>query len=539
MLTIDIDRVTARYRLPLSAAAERPRLQRIVDDALTRVLEHALEGAAIDPEAFVCIDTVRMVVPVRLREEDGALTGAVGHAIAAAIQDAITNGPASVVRYGSKAHALADMAVGALAGDFTRSWAWTQIGIWKSDAALRADVAAILVLRTLANEPKYAVGVLAYLARAHADRLRALAVRAAPRAWELLAQSMLSAARGETSGFASRRTPSADRGVAVMSAGAIAHIARHVAAQSAIVRASAGVWPGLATPTRAAIAAVALLEVEPARAQEATLAAEVLAAIEVGTHENAAPRDGLRLRDSSGEPAIASRERSHSPGVFKPIKTAPLAPDSATAGASTIETSSARAPSASPPIGDSIALESGAPPFEAIDVRQHARTRLGGLLYLVNLVAQAGVIRAIEGDERWASRGIRWVLHQCALALVQLEPNDPAALAFAGLPPDAAPPSTDQEPPTDAERTAIHAIAATLAAALRERLGRSAGTDGQSDTALVQEICARPAEIIGEPAWIEARFAIEDVSIDIRRAGLDVNPEWVPWLGLVMRFAYA
>ena len=33
--------------------------------------------------------------------------------------------------------------------------------------------------------------------------------------------------------------------------------------------------------------------------------------------------------------------------------------------------------------------------------------------------------------------------------------------------------------------------------------------------------------------------ALEDVSIDIRRTGLDLDPDWVPWLGVVLRFVYA
>jgi hypothetical protein len=63
--------------------------------------------------------------------------------------------------------------------------------------------------------------------------------------------------------------------------------------------------------------------------------------------------------------------------------------------------------------------------------------------------------------------------------------------------------------------------------------------DGQDVMASIRAVFDRRADIAAEPAWIEARFAAEDVSLDIRRAGLDINPDWVPWLGIVLRFVYA
>ena len=69
----------------------------------------------------------------------------------------------------------------------------------------------------------------------------------------------------------------------------------------------------------------------------------------------------------------------------------------------------------------------------------------------------------------------------------------------------------------------------------------SAGAfEAESDQQLLDQVHAlASAQIVAEPGWIEdMRFAIEDVSLDIRRAGLDRDPEWVPWLGIVLRFIY-
>jgi hypothetical protein len=31
---------------------------------------------------------------------------------------------------------------------------------------------------------------------------------------------------------------------------------------------------------------------------------------------------------------------------------------------------------------------------------------------------------------------------------------------------------------------------------------------------------------------------LDSVDLDIRRAGLDLDPGWVPWLGVVVRYRY-
>jgi hypothetical protein len=32
---------------------------------------------------------------------------------------------------------------------------------------------------------------------------------------------------------------------------------------------------------------------------------------------------------------------------------------------------------------------------------------------------------------------------------------------------------------------------------------------------------------------------LDEVDLDVRRAGLDLDPGWVPWLGTVVRYVYA
>jgi hypothetical protein len=134
------------------------------------------------------------------------------------------------------------------------------------------------------------------------------------------------------------------------------------------------------------------------------------------------------------------------------------------------------------------------------------------------------------------ARPFRWVMYRLALALAPAEENDPAALAFAGLPPDTEQP-LDREPPGKTETGAIDSLAARIV----EHLGASIDQRGEwrgDPAGLIEFVCHRSAEIVADPGWIDVRFSLDEVATEIRRAGLDLNPGYVPWLGVVVRFVY-
>ncbi len=144
-----------------------------------------------------------------------------------------------------------------------------------------------------------------------------------------------------------------------------------------------------------------------------------------------------------------------------------------------------------------------------VEVVPEARTPWGGLLLLLHLV---DATRALDVQAAMYALGrdlITPLLHEREV----LDRRDPGLLAFAGLSPDDDPPSADD----DAGELGLDEL------------------DGSLD---LEDVLRRPATIIADPGWIEARFSIDDVSVDIRRAGLDLDPGWLPWLGVVVRFTY-
>jgi len=54
----------------------------------------------------------------------------------------------------------------------------------------------------------------------------------------------------------------------------------------------------------------------------------------------------------------------------------------------------------------------------------------------------------------------------------------------------------------------------------------------------LHDLIVRPGRIVVTPLHLDVFFESGAVDLRIRRAGLDLDPGWVPWLGRVLRFHY-
>lgn len=173
-----------------------------------------------------------------------------------------------------------------------------------------------------------------------------------------------------------------------------------------------------------------------------------------------------------------------------------------------------------------------------VPVTSTGETRWGGLLFLLHLVAELGIPREIVDSALFAARPLRWVLHRVATALLALDDADAAALAFAGLGPAADPPARGEPPASDEEEAEVRALAARIAAALHERITGQPAADVRAAAAKVREAARRDAVISADPGWIDVILRMDQVDTAVRRAGLDLDPGWLAWLGVVVRFVY-
>jgi hypothetical protein len=175
------------------------------------------------------------------------------------------------------------------------------------------------------------------------------------------------------------------------------------------------------------------------------------------------------------------------------------------------------------------------------------RTAWGGLLFLLATAADADVPYALLADPALERRTLRWILAALGPRLVDPPrglagpgPADPAVLALAGLTPVDEPPARFGPPRTADEDAALDAHARRWGARTAERLrAEGSGGDPTADQALVTAAVQRAATVVADPGWIEIHLALDDVDVAVRRAGLDLDPGWVPWLGAAVRFCYA
>jgi hypothetical protein len=587
MDTLHVTRLRARYRIPGGDPAVRARLDAALREMLDGALETALARAGVRAHDEVCIRHVDATARLRLGASDPAPAAAWSAALAGAIRQTLDAGGEGVVRYGSRAQALADLLASVARGRLGRAWAWRQLGLWDAGDSPSAATAADEAARALIANPELAVAALAAAGRTGA--LLPLATRIRAETWAGIARAALGAA-GVPSYTLARLLPGAateleiraarmaqprrtlaspDREIPVDGDAAdvsdpfsfdrfdhksedagIVRMAERVARASALYPAAVAAEGD----ARIALAALAIAGIDPAALLHPAAAARV-AAVAAQAAEDA----GVRIASSASPASPASpastetaREPDAAPSPLdarRPVRRPPdPSTDAAEDGRTLDDGEAERAPSTETALGaaadrpaavyfvDKVAEDTAEE--WPVGLRATGDTRWGGLLFLLHLCAQIGVPEEAIEAPALAARPLRWTMHRLALTLLALDETDPAALAFAGLGPDAEPPTFGEPAAREEEIEAVEGFAARVRAALHERLRGEPAPDARAAAALVREVCRRQATVEADPGWIDVRLALDEVDTAVRRAGLDLDPGWVPWLGVVVRFVY-
>lgn len=546
MHSVRIHRFHARYRLPGRRAGERRRLDAILGSALGEAMDAALAGFPLAPREELCIRHLEVPVRLRLDRPDPALAAAWGEALASAIRSApavpqtrsLTAGtPAiEVVRYPSREHALLEMAAQAVHGDRRRAWAWRQLDLWRAGDAVSGAEAVREWVRTLVREPAFVVPVLRWLAETR--RLPALALRLEGGHWLSLATAALEfnglpltwkdLADAAASCHADPPVDVVPSATDSIAASAISTGPPPDPTATRILRHSriANACPihRVASPGAPGWAALAVLEADPGwvtRPPEAW--ARLLR--ELTTLPGQGP-SRVSKEDRPTHPGTASARSAPSPASDR-TDPADGGRDDRSAAPKDLEGASIPEPgTADEPVD--------AP---ADDPRRRGRSRFGGLLFLLNLLPAVGIPGRLESE--FPALGFRAVLYRLGLRLVaelgfeeaEIQ-EDPAVLAFAGLSPGASRPDEARLDASDTARLAA------LAGEVIVELERHLPPGNAGSAPVLKTVCLRPAEVVADPGWIEVRFRMRDVSTELRRVGLDLDPGYVPWLGVVMRFVY-
>lgn len=502
--------------------------------------------SAVGPGEW-CIRRLDVTVPVRLTDTDASIARQWSSSLVAAVRQLTSCGSPELVHYSQRRDALVELVSDTVSGRPDRAWAWEHVGVRSpSDPSpWHAPLDAILV--ALCRAPHETLPVIAATCRRIG--LPSLDRVLGADGWIAVIEIVTGVANADAS---TRRivalthdasaTDHADRvgGHARRSAASAAsqRIARAVTSTSTIfehVRRSRLRPDAIRSWAWALLASI---EVEPSIARRRD-GDEVISLVASAIASVGANSAGL-----VGGTDVASGDRAgRDVAAGRVDRSVPFDPALEESPRRSIDTARLVGDASSP--ADLRPGESGAD-VEAVDsgtdgVRRRdggpttsGATAWAGLMFLLNVAADGDLIAELIDADELVDRTTRWTLHALARELLPLGRNDPAALAFAGLDPAAPAPSTGTSPATPAELSCLQRLGDRWAVALAERLGR-AELDAR---AVVEHVAARHGEIEAEPGWIDVHLRLDEVDLDVRMAGLDFDPGWIPWLGSVVRFVH-
>jgi hypothetical protein len=479
MAEASLGKLHTHYFLSQADRAERWKLERLQMKALDEAFELAIERAGIPKDGELCLRSVSAPVHLRLGSSDHSITADWTAELAHVLTAHIRNAPPSRrVFYYSRRHAVLDFALSVARGEYQRAWAWRMLGLWQ-DRETGASNALRELVQALTREAETIVPAFRYLASLGtlAPFVRMLSANQ----WRELSEAALMHAGVLPA--ADVNTPPSSR---------VFSYALRILKHSQILAAinSSGALARADETIRRAVAVLAIFDAEPALLHS-QVAPDIVALV----------ASSIGTAPVNEEPIVASELEQAAPGPF----------------------------SSPQPAEKHVEQNNDIP-----DPRQRARTEYGGLLFLINVLDLLEMPDHILAEAVLATRPLSWTLHQLAMTLIPAGPTDAAVLAFAGLPPGASPPSETELPATEIE---THAVS-LLAARVIDCLSSLFEPDVFSASELLEFVCRREAEIVADPVWLEVRFSLDQVSTEIRRAGLDLNPGYVKWLGVILKFVY-
>ena len=181
------------------------------------------------------------------------------------------------------------------------------------------------------------------------------------------------------------------------------------------------------------------------------------------------------------------------------------------------------------------------PVFEQVDP---VVTPFGGLFWLYNiLLAHPEMVQNLLSHSVFETLDHRWVW--CWLACHLLSepcselPIDASirtvVIAFAGIVDATEFDELISREPNNRQQTVLREVADDIKVKFLDKIQQS---NPGSDISYVA-VLRRNARIQHDGPWLEIEFSLNDVDINVRRAGLDADPGFIQWLGTVVRFSYA
>jgi hypothetical protein len=563
---LDVRCLAVSYRMERPSAETAARLDGVLGRVARRGLERGLERVRI-PAGEWCVRRLDVPVQLSLTRTDRTLEDEWVVSLVESIASALDSPGREVVHYPTIRHALVDLVSHMARGSTDRLWAWKRLGLLGRDRERIVDSRCATIESALLRHPELALGVIVEVASTIGLAALDHALEAA--GWSAVARIIAGRIAPDAPDVGAMSAVT-DVSIAPSSASVPRAHGRRELAES-VLRSS--VFAALVRDARIRAderrrfvwAIIAMADADPSLLAR-TDAPSIVAAVArrlfpvIGpwsVSDQAADLNPSRERQASdpqhGQLSTASvtvgdtstSETDECSAVVPPTVRRPGAqPDAVTvddAATADRRTAQRRADFA----GVAGSRPSPRPTQRADDQPEAAvpsphqqvveeRTKWAGLPFLLNTAAALGLAEATEREAALAARPLRWLIHRLASVLVPVDPQDPAALALAGLLPGQDPLCGSLTPATPAEVRAIARLAEDWARQTAVALDR----DSDDPMEVVAWVANRAGFVTGDRGWIEVHLELASVDLTIRRAGLDLNPDWVPWLGCVVRFVY-
>jgi hypothetical protein len=149
--------------------------------------------------------------------------------------------------------------------------------------------------------------------------------------------------------------------------------------------------------------------------------------------------------------------------------------------------------------------------------RVHLFTTRAGLFFLIRAMHRLGMPRWLDENPHLVQWSVPFLVLRAIAHRLQTLPDDPAMAALGDLPAD---------PPPEVD------------AAVREWIRRLRRFSRLTARIGLHSLICRPGRIVFTETHIDILFRLDRADIRIRRAGLDIDPGWAPWLARVVHFHY-
>ena len=297
-----------------------------------------------------------------------------------------------------------------------------------------------------------------------------------------------------------------------------------------------------------------------------------------------------KLERSGATGALEPRSCEHTPTTAGPPslqagrQSAPMSPSVRRTGHGTSPEVSHRTPN-QPGTTPSAVPEQTVPPATAGQMAEGMASAAAGLAFLLPVLARLGYAQWLDASPAWAGQGVLQRVFGQALDRLGVDPADPARILAQATPASRAPPARFVAPaswrdclmrgtgplrcasasthvvlldpsgrlllaawrgvrpralladirgacPADAAPAfSAEQVALAWLHAARRWLRRQAGIG-------LHDLVCRSGRIACGYTHLDVTFALGDVDLRVRRAGLDFDPGWLPWLGRVVGFHF-